>query len=50
MIRAMTSTRAYRKAMPREEALAILRRERSSGQWDEDLVAPFLDLAERGNI
>ncbi len=47
---AMTSTRAYRKAMPREDALAILRRERSSGQWDEELVAPFLDLAERGRI
>ncbi|HEX7127875.1 MAG TPA: HD domain-containing phosphohydrolase [Thermodesulfobacteriota bacterium] len=47
---AMTSTRAYRKAMPREDAAAVMRRERSSGQWDEELLAVFLELVDRGDI
>jgi putative two-component system response regulator len=47
---AMTSTRSYRKAMPAEEALAIMRRERTTGQWDEELLLPFIELAERGSL
>ncbi len=44
---AMTSTRSYRKAMPPAEAVAILRRERGLGQFDEELLDAFLDLVER---
>lgn len=47
---AMTSTRAYRKAMPRDDAAGVFRRERTSGQWDEELVGPFLDLIEAGKV
>lgn len=47
---AMTSTRAYRKAIPREDALAVFRRERESGQWDDDLLEPFFDLVESGVV
>ncbi|HWP34674.1 MAG TPA: HD domain-containing phosphohydrolase [Thermodesulfobacteriota bacterium] len=47
---AMTSTRAYRRAMPREEALAAMRRERGCGQWDDELLEAFLDLAESGQL
>lgn len=44
---AMTSTRSYRRAMPPADAVAILRRERGLGQWDEELLDAFLDLVER---
>ncbi len=47
---AMTSTRSYRKAMPREEALAILTRESGSGQWDDELLQAFIDLVRRGLV
>lgn len=47
---AMTSTRAYRKAMAPEDAAAVIRRERQSGQWDDELVGAFLEMAERREI
>lgn len=44
---AMTTTRPYRKALPPEEAMAVLRRERGR-QFDPRVVDAFLDcLAER---
>ncbi|HUQ68116.1 MAG TPA: HD-GYP domain-containing protein [Planctomycetaceae bacterium] len=39
---AMTSSRAYRNAMPSEKAIGILR-EHAGTQWDRDAVAAFLD-------
>jgi putative two-component system response regulator len=38
---AMTTDRPYRKAMPFEEAIRILGREKESGQWDPKLVTEF---------
>jgi putative two-component system response regulator len=36
---ALTSARSYRKALPTERALAILREEAQAGMWDADIVA-----------
>ena len=41
---AMTGDRVYRKGMPKEKALAILRAERDSGQWDPHLLGIFIDM------
>jgi HD-GYP domain-containing protein (c-di-GMP phosphodiesterase class II) len=35
---ALTSNRAYRKAMPREAALRIMREEATVGMWDIALI------------
>lgn len=46
---AMTSTRPYRQAIPRSEALAIL--ERGAGrQWDAEVVLTLVDLARDGRL
>ena len=46
---AMASDRAYRKRMPTEKILAIIRSGAGS-QWDSDIVKIFLDLFEQGKI
>ena len=46
---AMISTRPYRPALSRDEALARLRRG-SGTQWDPIFVEPFLALVEQGAI
>jgi len=46
---AMTGTRPYRKAMPIETALQILREHRSS-QFDESLTDAFLELGREGQL
>lgn len=45
---AMTGDRVYRKGMPVEKALSILRAERDQGQWDPNLLDVFIDLVEEG--
>ncbi len=41
---AMTSNRPYRKGVPPDEALKIFEREKSSGQWDPELVDHFITV------
>jgi len=45
---AMTTDRPYRKGMKYGEAIAILEREKDSGQWDPKLVAEFVILVKKG--
>jgi putative two-component system response regulator len=40
---ALTSNRAYRKAMPREAALRVMREEAAAGMWDVRLIDLFAD-------
>ena len=40
---ALTSNRAYRKAMPREAAMRIMREEASTGMWDVRLIDLFAE-------
>ncbi|HLA76502.1 MAG TPA: HD domain-containing phosphohydrolase [Vicinamibacteria bacterium] len=40
---ALTSDRAYRKALPRESALLIMREEAGVGMWDVKLIDTFAD-------
>ena len=40
---ALTSDRAYRKALSRESAVVIMREEASVGMWDEKLIDVFAD-------
>jgi putative two-component system response regulator len=47
---ALTSDRAYRRALPREQALKIMREEASMGMWDLGLIDKFSDMLERENI
>ena len=41
---AMTDDRVYRKGMPVMKALAIMERERDSGQWDPELLDVFIEM------
>jgi putative two-component system response regulator len=43
---ALTSSRAYRRAMPRESAMRVLREEVSVGLWDERLVELLDSIAD----
>ncbi len=43
---ALTSTRAYRGAMPRDQALALMR-DNARGQWDPELIPLLQAVAER---
>lgn len=45
---AMTGDRVYRQGMPEAKALAILERERDSGQWDPHLVDLFVAMVRAG--
>ena len=45
----MTSDRPYRRALERDEAVRRLRAGAGS-QWDSELTAIFLDLADQGLI
>jgi putative two-component system response regulator len=44
---ALTSDRAYRRALPREQALKIMREEASMGMWDASLIDKFADMVAR---
>jgi len=41
---ALTSTRPYRPAMPKERALAILDEEANRGWWDKEILIEFSDI------
>lgn len=44
---AMVGDRVYRKGIPSERAIAILRKERFSGQWDPELLGVLLTMKEK---
>jgi putative two-component system response regulator len=44
---ALTSDRAYRRALPRAQAVKIMREEASSGMWDMALLDKFEAMLER---
>jgi putative two-component system response regulator len=44
---ALTSDRAYRRALPRPQALKILREEASLGMWDLRVIDTFAEMLER---
>lgn len=46
---AMTSDRAYRRALSRDKAVAILM-EGAGSQWDSDVVGAFLEMIEGENM
>jgi cyclic di-GMP phosphodiesterase len=46
---ALTSNRAYRKAMPRDAALRIMREEAATGMWDVRLIDLFGDKVSHLN-
>jgi putative two-component system response regulator len=47
---ALTSDRAYRRALPRAQALKIMREEATLGMWDPRLIDSLSDLLERENL
>jgi putative two-component system response regulator len=47
---AVTSSRPYRSALPREHAFAELRAECARGRRDAELVEPFIALCEAGAV
>jgi putative two-component system response regulator len=47
---AMLSSRPYRAKRSMKEAIAIMKGERQSGQWDPSLIGYFVDMIRaRGN-
>ena len=47
---ALTSDRAYRKAMPAEKALEIMRQEASVGMWDTHLIDTFAEVVLKAGV
>jgi len=47
---ALTSDRAYRRALPREQAFKIMREEASLGMWDLGLIDKFADMLDREGL
>jgi putative two-component system response regulator len=47
---ALTSDRAYRRALPRPQALKIMREEATLGMWDMRLIDTFAELLEREGL
>jgi putative two-component system response regulator len=47
---ALTSDRAYRRALPREQAFKIMREEASLGMWDLALIDRFADMLDREGL
>ena len=41
---AMTSSRPYRKALSKDDAMKIIEKELSSGQWNPDIAGTFLEM------
>ncbi len=46
---ALTSDRAYRGAMTREQALVVMRQEASVGMWDVRVIDTFAEMLARGH-
>ena len=47
---ALTSDRAYRRALPKEQAFKIMREEASLGMWDMSLIDKFNDMIDREGL
>lgn len=47
---ALTSDRAYRRALPRPQAFKIMREEAALGMWDARLIDSLADVIERENL
>jgi HD-GYP domain-containing protein (c-di-GMP phosphodiesterase class II) len=47
---ALTSDRAYRRALPRAQSLKIMREEATSGMWDMRLIDLLAEVVERENL
>jgi putative two-component system response regulator len=47
---ALTSDRAYRRALPRPQAFKIMREEAQSGMWDLKLIETFAETLEREGL
>jgi putative two-component system response regulator len=47
---ALTSDRAYRRALPKEQAFKIMREEASLGMWDMGLIDKFNDMIDREGL
>jgi putative two-component system response regulator len=47
---ALTSDRAYRPALPKEQAFKIMREEASLGMWDMGLIDKFNDMIDREGL
>lgn len=47
---ALTSDRAYRRALPKELAFKIMREEASLGMWDMSLIDRFSDMVDREGL
>jgi putative two-component system response regulator len=47
---ALHTARPYKKSLPLEEALAILRREADQGFWEARIVSTFADLVHGGLV
>ena len=47
---ALTSDRAYRRALPREQAFKIMREEATIGMWDMSLIDKFADMLDREGL
>ena len=45
---ALHTARPYKKSLPVEEALDILRREVDRGLWEPRIVSTFVDLVQAG--
>ena len=43
---ALTSTRPYKKAFPKEEVINILRTETKNGYWDPNIILVFINILE----
>ena len=47
---ALTSDRAYRRALPRAQALKIMREEAALGMWDLRLIDSLNEMLEREGL
>ncbi len=47
---ALTTTRSYRKRLPKEVALSIMWEESAKGWWDKDVLAEFAKMVQRGEV
>ena len=47
---ALTSDRAYRRALSHEKTLEIMRQEASVGMWDARLIDTFADVVSKAGV
>lgn len=44
---ALTSARPYRRGMPQEVALEVMKLEAGKGYWDREILMPFVEIAQK---